>query len=362
MYSSDSLLPKELTPREMAILEVIRVGDGVSNQQIATAIKSEFGELHRNTILGNVNSLLERGLARKIGAGGVDVKYIENIPHEGYKSFDVEKYFLVPIDERIVKYPTFNQSVFALMRDTFTNGELEKMKEWNEEYRRALIAFPPEKLKKEFERFTIELAWKSAHIEGNTYSLIDTEILLKFAQEAKGHDKREATEILNHKRAIEFVLEHQENFKTLSVKKVVELHSLLISDLGVDPGVRNWPVGIIGTRYQPMASRIELDLAVRELIELINAIEEPIEKAFAAVMLVAYIQPFIDGNKRTSRILSNAILLAHGLAPMSYRSVDEAAYKKGIVLFYEQNSFRYFKELFIEQFRLSIQNYFSSPA
>ena len=71
--------------------------------------------------------------------------------------------------------------------------------------------------------------------------------------------------------------------------------------------------------------------------------------------MLSYIQPFEDGNKRTSRILANAILLSENYCPLSYRSVDDVEYKKAIVLFYEQNSAEYFKRIFIEQFRNAIE-------
>ncbi len=74
--------------------------------------------------------------------------------------------------------------------------------------------------------------------------------------------------------------------------------------------------------------------------------------------MLSYIQPFKDGNKRTARLIGNAILLAHDAALLSYRSVDEADYKKGMILFYEQNSFRHFKEIFTEQFIFAVKNYF----
>jgi Fic family protein len=94
------------------------------------------------------------------------------------------------------------------------------------------------------------------------------------------------------------------------------------------------------------------------LIAVINKTENPIEKALITVLMIAYIQPFEDGNKRTSRILSNAILLANQYCPLSYRSVDEIEYKKAIILFYEQNNVSYFKELFLEQFKQAINKYF----
>ena len=74
--------------------------------------------------------------------------------------------------------------------------------------------------------------------------------------------------------------------------------------------------------------------------------------------MISYLQPFEDGNKRTSRILGNAILLANDICLLSYRSVNESDYKKGMILFYEQNYVKYFKELFVEQFKFAVDNYF----
>lgn len=73
--------------------------------------------------------------------------------------------------------------------------------------------------------------------------------------------------------------------------------------------------------------------------------------------MISYIQPFEDGNKRTSRLLGNALLLANGYCPLSYRSVDEVEYKKAIILFYERNSVLYFKGMFIDQFKQAVENF-----
>ena len=94
------------------------------------------------------------------------------------------------------------------------------------------------------------------------------------------------------------------------------------------------------------------------LCALVNQSVHPIEKALIAVLMISYIQPFEDGNKRASRILGNALLLAYNCCPLSYRSVDEVEYKKGILLFYEQNNLSYFKTIFIDQFRQAITKYF----
>jgi Fic family protein len=90
----------------------------------------------------------------------------------------------------------------------------------------------------------------------------------------------------------------------------------------------------------------------------INKQKNPFVKTLIAMLVIAYIQPFEDGNKRTSRIIGNAILIAHDACPLSFRSIDELEYKKAILLFYEQNNFSYFKELFIKQFEFAVKNYF----
>ena len=91
---------------------------------------------------------------------------------------------------------------------------------------------------------------------------------------------------------------------------------------------------------------------------MLNQTANAIEKALLAVLMISYIQPFEDGNRRTSRILGNAVLLADDFCPLSYRSVDEIEYKKAIILFYEQNNIFSFKKLFLEQFRMAVDTYF----
>lgn len=97
---------------------------------------------------------------------------------------------------------------------------------------------------------------------------------------------------------------------------------------------------------------------MEQLVTSIENTANPIEKALISVLMISYIQPFEDGNKRTGRILANAILHANNYCPLSYRSVDETEYKKAVILFYETNSLCYFKELFTEQFKFAVEQYF----
>ena len=122
-------------------------------------------------------------------------------------------------------------------------------------------------------------------------------------------------------------------------------------------GIRKSLVGIVGSKYQPLDNVHQITDALDELSRTINAIHDPYAKALVGLLGVSYIQPFEDGNKRTSRLIANALLMAHGLAPLSYRSVDENAYREAILVFYELNSIVPFKKIFIEQYDFAARNY-----
>jgi Fic family protein len=217
-------------------------------------------------------------------------------------------------------------------------------------------------LQKEIERITIELSWKSSAIEGNTYSLLETENLLKNGLPAEGKSEEETQMVLNHKIAINHIFEHAEQYRDLSVNKIEKIHGLLTKDLGIQRGVRTALVGITGTAYTPIDNKPQIEDALGEMVILINSTSDVFAKSLLSMLLTSYIQAFEDGNKRTSRLLGNAVLLAHNSFPLSFRSVDEVRYKEGLLLFYEQNNLSLFKEIYMEQAEFAVKNYFRSTA
>ena len=118
-------------------------------------------------------------------------------------------------------------------------------------------------------------------------------------------------------------------------------------------------MGITGTKYKPIDNVFQIKEALEKMVILINKKELFFEKAFLGLILSSYIQAFEDGNKRTARMISNAILLAHNSVPLSYRIVDIEEYKKASLLFYEINNVSYFKQIFMEQFEDAVKNYFN---
>jgi Fic family protein len=126
----------------------------------------------------------------------------------------------------------------------------------------------------------------------------------------------------------------------------------------VTKNLRKTLVGITGTNYKPLDNEFQIKEALEKTCEIVNEKQGAFEKVVTLILLIAYIQPFVDGNKRTSRLSGNAILRSFDSCPLSYRSMDEIEYKKSILLFYEQNNLLYFKELFLKQFKFAVENYF----
>ena len=212
--------------------------------------------------------------------------------------------------------------------------------------------------RKEMERLGVDLSWKSSQIEGNTYSLLETERLLKDKQTASGKTQEEAIMLLNHKDALDFVLDIPDYLKELSVHRIEDIHSILTKELEVDRNIRHRRVGITGTNYRPLDNEFQIREALEDTCTLVNGKDNVFEKALLTLVLLSYIQAFVDGNKRTARITSNAILIANGYCPISFRTVDSIDYKKAMLMFYEQNNIAAFNKIFIEQFLFAVKTYF----
>jgi Fic family protein len=227
-----------------------------------------------------------------------------------------------------------------------------------QQYLLSLSTREPDVYRRELQRFTVELAWKSSSIEGNTYSLLETEELLKTARAVSGHTALETQMILNHKEALDAILRDPKSFSPIKISDVMSLHQLLTAGLNIESGFRRQAVGIIGTNYRPLDNEFALREQLEAAVALANNKDYPLESALTLSGLIAYLQPFADGNKRTARFVGNAILLAHNYAALSYRGVDEIFYKKAVLLIDEQHSFHLYKRMFIEQFLFATDNYF----
>ncbi len=344
---------QQLTARQQKIINFISKNGPSSNSDIMDCLDNNVS---RYTVLREIDFLIKSGLIKREGKGRA-VCYSLSLEGNILAYFNPELYFQEDLDKRVVR-TEFNLDIVDELKELFSQKEVEGLFGYNNSYLEKIEKADKNFIKKETERLAIELSWKSSQIEGNTYSLIDTEILIKERIEAKGHKKEEAIMILNHKSAIDYIFQNKNKFKKINLFWIEEIHKILTSGLGVGVGIRNFPVRIIGTRYVPVEGKVKIIDALQHSIDKINLLKDPFSRALAIILMLSYIQPFEDGNKRTARIIGNAVLLASNVCPLSYRGVDEKEYKKGILLFYEQNSARYFKELFVEQLKFATENYF----
>ncbi|MFH1315838.1 MAG: Fic family protein [Candidatus Uhrbacteria bacterium] len=346
----------KLNKRQQLILQMVDQQGIVSAKELLETLKLDFDRISKPTILRDLDLMMRKGLLVRTG-GGRSVRYQSMIKNPLLGFVDIKEYFQADTDERKVQ-EQFNWPVFDQLDDLFTKQESEHLNNLAKEYRDKISSLPEIILKKEFERLAIELSWKSSRIEGNTYSLLETEHLIKEHQESLGHDRAEAVMILNHKRALDYLRDNKSVFQKLSVSKIEDLHWLLLDGLGVSRKVRQVAVGIGGTKYSPPETEADVRRALELTCRTVNKIADPFAKALVTLSMLSYIQPFEDGNKRTSRLVTNAILMAYDLCPLSYRNVKPVEYKKAVLLFYEQNKLSYLKQLFIEQFEFAVKNYF----
>jgi Fic family protein len=186
-----------------------------------------------------------------------------------FTEIDVHAYCAIEPDQRYGQ-KRYNQELFpGIPKAIFSSEELKNVKAATAEYTRRTKNLPPAIEKRELERLVIELAWKSSKIEGNTYTLLDTEKLILEKKEAPGHLHSEAQMISNHKNAFTFVREHAAFFKAPSRAYIEKLHSILVKDLNVGTGLRERMVGVLGSVYQPLDNKHQLREGLEELIAAI---------------------------------------------------------------------------------------------
>ena len=341
------------------ILNIIEEKEQVQISEILVLLEKNGIDISQRTLLRDLNDLLEKKLVSQDGAGR-NTYYFISATNQINTQIDVQKYFSENYSVRKVK-EIFNFDIFDILENNiFTDEESEKLEDLHNQFVKNFSRYDSQTLiNKEFERIMIEFSWKSSEIEGNTYSLLATEALIKEGVEVEGKTKEEAQMILNHKDAFNESIQNRERFLKLQYSDIEYIHSVLTKKLEISKNIRNLPVGITGTKYKPLDNSFQIKEALEKMIDLINKKESFIEKSFLALILISYIQAFEDGNKRTARMFSNAILLANNSIPLSYRIVDVAEYKKASLLFYEVNNISYFKRIFIEQFENAVKYYFN---
>jgi Fic family protein len=209
-------------------------------------------------------------------------------------------------------------------------------------------------------RLLIDLSWASSHLEGNTYTRLDTLNLIRHGREAQGKDRLETQMILNHKQAIEFLIEQAEDIG-FDMFTLMNLHALLSENLLGDPAaggrLRERVVEIVGTVYRPLAIPQQIEELFRAILGKAGAIRDPFEQAFFVMVHVPYLQPFEDVNKRVSRLAANIPFIKGNLCPISFVDMPQRAYIEGMLAVYEHARVDLLRDVFVWAYERSCEQF-----
>ncbi len=343
-----------ITPRKLQIVDQLKLKSSLSFSDLFTILGSSTSE---RTLKRDLADLVETGILYTQG-GGRSLVYTLHTSGRLFVPVPAAIYGAQEPDRRAGALSSYQFDVWdSWPKNLFSNNELSSLQFNTESYQTRVATQSPDIRRRELERFIIELSWKSSKIEGNTYTLLDTELLLREGIPSKTNTPEETTMILNHKIAFDFILEQTPNQTTLTRSFVEKVHELLMTGLLNDIGLRKSAVGITGSTYRPLDNQFQIGEELESCIKIINGCVGGFDKALTALVGISYVQPFVDGNKRTARLIANALLLANNLAPLSYRNVDEVLYRASLLAFYEQLSVLPMKKIFIEQYVFASEHY-----
>lgn len=209
-------------------------------------------------------------------------------------------------------------------------------------------------------RLLIDLSWASSHLEGNTYSRLDTRELIEHGKVARGKGTIETQMILNHKTAIELLVENIDSAE-FNRYTLMNLHSALAENLLPNPAdegrIRRHAVDIGKSVYRPLSTPQQIEDMLDILLGKANKIHDPFEQSFFMMVHLPYLQPFADINKRTSRLAANLPLFRANLCPLTFLDVPEQAYSRATLGVYEMNRIELLRDLYIWAYERSTQEY-----
>lgn len=211
-----------------------------------------------------------------------------------------------------------------------------------------------------FERLIIDLSWSSSSLEGNTYSLLETEKLILNDEVSSKRSETETQMILNHKEAIKFLIYGKKklNLSSHSLKSVHALLSQgLLSNPAAEGALRKIPVGIEGTRYLPLDIPQQIEDEFQKFFKICGKIKHPVLQSFLILAFIPYLQPFEDLNKRTSRIACNIPLIINNYVPISFLNIKRAEYLSALKMVYEFNDFEELKQVFLKSYIYAVEQY-----
>ncbi len=351
----------QIDPQNMILNLIAISSEGLSIEELGQQVN-----LSKRTLQRRLASFITKGVVKKIGRGrSTRYRANENLPkiitknslswHESQK---IQEPVKPHVREPILYNPNFLEvyipgKTFYLplsVRDHLAAiGRPQQSMLPAGTYAKHLLS-----------RLIIDLSWNSSRLEGNTYSLLQTERLLQNGIAADNKTPQETQMILNHKAAIEFLVEMVAEIG-FNRYTLLNLHALLSENLLEDPTacgrLRSIPVGITHSVYIPPSIPQQIELYFDQILERVSQIQNPFESAFFEMVHLPYLQPFEDVNKRVSRLAANIPLITHNFCPLSFVDVPEQEYINAMLDIYEHNRIDALKDVFVGAYERSCARY-----
>ena len=330
-------------------------------------VSNAFSDLSRNTVIRRLNDLSAFGIIEVIGRGrSTRYRSVENLPLQvsipvSFDAIDIEEYVTRPVQvRRPVGYNrSFLEQYTPNVSQYLPDVILDKMYQAGRLKRQSSYLGDDEEARRLYERFLIDISYASSRLEGANTNYLQTERLIRLGKELHSmQDRATVTLILNHKNAIEFVLNNVHSPQSAPIgfnrHTVFSIHAYLTSGLLANPDasgrVRRMQVDVSGSAYTPENSPVDLEDELVQLLNKCEQIEDPFEQSFFALLHLSYLQAFEDGNKRTARIVANIPLLRADLCPVSFLGTPETAYINGILGVYELNRTELIRDVYVSTY------------
>ena len=320
--------------------DIVAIGKGPSRRYLASSTHIKGSQTESESLARRD----EFPRTIPLSADSKDVlKYIEQ-PLEARSPVGYQHDFLSAYEPNKTRYLSE-----SLCRQLYKIGQTADVGQPAGTYSRAIL-----------NRLLIDLSWASSHLEGNTYSRLDTRELIEHGKAANGKAALETQMILNHKSAIELLVENigSAEFNRFTI---MNLHSALSENLLQNPSdegrVRQHAVDISRSVYRPLSTSQQLESELDVLLEKANQISDPFEQSFFMMVHIPYLQPFADINKRTSRLAANLPLFRANLCPLTFLDVPEQAYSRATLGVYEMTRVELLRDLYVWAYERSSQEY-----
>lgn len=377
-------MPKQVSEEELEAIRRAVDGfpEGASIDEIGDAIEPG---IHRRTLQRRLAVLVERkqlllegggrGSRYKVPAIRTDVNIEVGGAQLSLTSGTPEVEIYIPVSEagaeikRLVRQPIQHRAPVGYNRDFIGTYQPNRTFYLPEQVRKHLLEIGQSQTGvlpagtyalQIYNRLLIDLTWNSSRLEGNTYSLLETERLIELGDSAEGRDALETQMILNHKAAIELLVQSAAD-TGFNRYTICNLHALLSENLLPDPAacgrLRQHSVGIGASVFQPLQGSALINECLDEVLFKADAIRDPFEQAFFAMVQLPYLQAFDDVNKRVSRLAANIPFIRENLSPLSFVDVPETAYIDGLSGIYELNRTELLADVFVWAYERSCARY-----